>query len=85
MDDCRYQESKQFRPEGISGTALGKPACVNIDKIIEPVMHNNIPLPVIRSKLNGVPPVRIKTSVRESGDLCPQIEPTVKEAKEPED
>ena len=71
MDDCRYQESKQLGPECISGTALGKPASVNINKIVKPVMHYDIPLPVIRPKFDGVPPVSIKASVRESGDFCP--------------
>ncbi len=45
-------------------------------------MDNDVPLAVVRTELDGVPPVRVKTSVRETGDFSPEIEPAVKEAEE---
>lgn len=44
-------------------------------------MHNNIPLPIIGAKLDTIPPIRIKASIREPGNLSPAIQPAVKKAK----
>ena len=44
-------------------------------------MHNNIPLPIIGAKLDTIPPIRIKASIGEPGNLSPTIEPAVKKAK----
>ncbi len=46
-------------------------------------MNDNVPLSIIRSELDGVPPIRVETTIREPCDFCPEVEPAVQEAKEP--
>jgi hypothetical protein len=84
MENCRYEKSEQFGYKGIFGTAFGKPASVNVDEVVEPVVNDDVPLAVVRAELDGVPPVRVKTSVREAGDFGPEIEPAVQKAEEAE-
>jgi hypothetical protein len=84
MKNCRYEKSEQFGYKCISGTAFGKPASVNVDEVVEPVMNDDVPLAIVRAKLDGVPPVRVKASVREAGDFGPEIEPAVQEAEKAE-
>ncbi len=47
-------------------------------------MNDDVPLAVVGAKLDGVPPVRVKASVREAGDFGPKIEPAVQKAEEAE-
>lgn len=44
-------------------------------------MNDNIPLPIIGTKLNTIPPVRIKAPIRKPGNLSPAIKPAMKKAK----
>lgn len=55
---------------------------IEVDVVIEPVMHDYIPFAVVRTKLTRVPPISIEGPIRKSSDLRPKIEPTVQEAEE---
>ena len=48
-------------------------------------MDDDVPLAVVRTELERVPPVRVEGAVREAGDLGPQVEPAVKETEETHD
>lgn len=77
-----YKESHQFGQVTWLITTTSKTANIKINKVIEPVMNDNIPLSIIRTKLNTIPPIGIKAPIRKPGNLSPTIKPAMKEAKE---
>lgn len=85
MDYRRDDEGQQLRhrPELLEG---GEEAAeVQVDVVVEPVVHHDVPLPVVRPELAGVPPVRVEGAVGEARDLRPEVEPAVEEAEEAHD
>ena len=81
MNNSRYYESQHLGHECVLKPTLRKSTRIDIDEIVKPIMNNDIPLPVIRSKLNGVPPIRVETTIRKSCDFSPTIKPTMKKSK----
>lgn len=84
MDDGGDHEGEQFGQEAVLYAAFGETAGVDVDEVVQPVVDNNIPLPIIRPKLDRIPPIRVEAPIREPGDLGPQIDPTMQEPEEPE-
>ena len=82
MNGCGEEERKEFWHQGIFGTAFCKSACVDVNEVVKPIMNDDIPFSVIWSKFDGIPPIRVETSVREPGDFGPQVKPTVQEPEE---
>ena len=63
MNNSGNKESSQFWQQSGFSTTFSKSAGIQIDKVIEPVMNDNIPLSIVRAELNRVPPIRIEASV----------------------
>ena len=83
MNNSGNKESSQFWQQSGFSTTFSKSAGIQIDKVIEPVMNDNIPLSIVRAKLNRVPPIRIEASVWKSSNLGPAVHPTCKNPKNP--
>lgn len=82
VDDSGDEKSEKFGKEGVFDTTVGEPASVNVDEVIKPVMDDDVPLAVIRAEFDRVPPVRVKTPIRETRNLSPQVQPAVQKPKE---
>lgn len=81
MNNSRDYESQHLGHECVLESTLRKSTRIDKNEVVKPIMNNDIPLPVIRSKLNGVPPIRVETTIRKSCDFSPAIEPTMKKSK----
>lgn len=73
MNNSRYYESQHLWYECVLEPTLRKSTRINIDEIVKPIMNNDIPFSIVRSKLNGIPPIRVETTIRESCDFSPAI------------
>ncbi len=73
MNYSWYHKSQEFWYECIFYAAFCKPACININKIIKPIMNYNIPFSIIWSELYWVPPIRVEAPIWESSYLGPTI------------
>ena len=82
MDDGRNDEGDQLNNNSSFAKRIKEAIKIEVHVVIKPIMNDDVPLPIVWAKLKGVPPVRIKRSIRETGNLSPKIEPTVEETKE---
>ena len=55
---------------------------VQVDVIVEPVMHHDVPLAVVRPEFDGIPPICVEGAVWETGDFGPEIQPAVQKPEE---
>ena len=76
--DCRNHESK----ESSQITVYASPDHRIVAMPDQPVMNGVVPLPPVLSKASCIPPVGVESSVREPGDLGPQVCPGMKNSKE---
>ena len=47
VDDCGDDESQELGDEGPVDSALKEPTRVDVDEIVEPVMHDDVPFSVV--------------------------------------
>lgn len=84
MDDGGNEEGGELGHEAVVPEGGEEAPQVNIDIVVEPVVHHDVPLTVVGAELDGVPPVGVEGAVGEARDLGPQVEPAVEEAEEAE-
>ena len=85
MDDGTDDEGDELNYGSIFPKGAKESIDIQVNIVVEPVMDNDIPSTVVRTELKRIPPVRVKGSIRETSNLCPQIEPTMEETKESQD
>lgn len=85
MDDGGGDEGQQLGHGPVLLEGGEEAAEVEVDVVVQPVVHHDVPLAVVGPELAGVPPVRVEGAVREARDLGPEVEPAVQEAEEAHD
>lgn len=71
MNDCRDQEGYQLNYDSSFTEWIKETIQVKVHVIIEPVMNDYIPFSIVRTEFMRIPPIRIESTVRETGDLRP--------------
>ena len=71
MDDCWNEEGGELDDYSSFAESWEKAIEIKIHVVVQPVMNDDVPFPVIWAELNRVPPIGIESSVRETSQFWP--------------